>query len=91
LSASALARPSTHDFLPRKDFTRAHGGALPINSNGGQLSEGYLVGWLHHVELFRQLRGEAGARQIAGCETAQFCATGGFREFTLTSIYANAL
>ena len=48
-----------------------------------------MVGWLHHVELFRQLRGEAGPRQVADCNVAQFCGTGGFREFALSSIYTN--
>lgn len=63
------------------------GGEIPVNPSGGQLGEGYLVGWLHHVELVRQLRGEAGARQIAGAEVAQYCSTGRYREDFLSSIY----
>ncbi|GAA4329342.1 thiolase family protein [Pigmentiphaga soli] len=66
------------------------GGELPVNSNGGQLSEGYMVGWLHHHELFHQLRGECGERQIENCNVAQFCATGGFRELTAAAIYSNS-
>ncbi|MGE4340227.1 MAG: thiolase family protein [Pigmentiphaga sp.] len=66
------------------------GGELPLNTSGGQLSEGYMVGWLHHHELFHQLRGDCGERQIADCKLAQFCATGGLREFTASAIYSNA-
>lgn len=51
------------------------GGDLPLNTNGGQLSESYMWGWLHLVEAVRQLRGEAGERQLANPEVAMYCST----------------
>ncbi|WP_299471951.1 thiolase family protein [uncultured Roseibium sp.] len=45
----------------------------PINTHGGQLGFGQpdLAGGMTHVvEAVRQIRGNAGERQIAGCETA---------------------
>lgn len=63
------------------------GGPTPVNPNGGQLGEGYLVGWLHHAELVRQLRGECGARQVPDASIAQYTATGRQREDFLSSIY----
>jgi acetyl-CoA acetyltransferase len=51
------------------------GGDLPLNTNGGQLSESYMWGWLHLVEAVRQLRGEAGERQQQNAEIAMYCST----------------
>jgi acetyl-CoA acetyltransferase len=66
----------------------ALGGSIPVNPHGGHLSGGYLVGWTHHVELVRQLRGEAGPRQVPGARVAQFTTTGRIREDYCSTIYS---
>lgn len=50
----------------------ALGGSLPVNTSGGQLSEALMNGWNQIVEITRQLRHEAGIRQIDGVQTSMF-------------------
>ena len=64
------------------------GGRLPINTNGGQLSESYAWGWLHICEAVRQLRGAAGDRQVADARTAMYCTAQSFYK-TAMSIFSN--
>ena len=51
------------------------GGELPVNTSGGHLSEGHANGWGHTLEIVRQLRGQAGPRQIPGITVAQWATT----------------
>ncbi len=53
------------------------GGQLPINTWGGQLSGGRLHGFGFLAEAVRQVRREAGARQVPDCEVAAVGVGGG--------------
>ena len=44
-------------------------GAIPVNTHGGQLSEGYIVGMTHVREAVEQLRGTA-VLQVEDAELA---------------------
>jgi acetyl-CoA acetyltransferase len=56
------------------------GGRIPINPSGGLIAKGHPVGATgaaQVVEIVRQLRGHAGARQVEGAKVGMTHATGG--------------
>jgi acetyl-CoA C-acetyltransferase len=56
-------------FKAAEDGLTARDGAKPINTSGGLKSKGHPVGAsgvAQTAEIFKQMRGEAGARQVAG-------------------------
>ena len=70
----------------------APGGHLPVNTNGGGLSCVHpgMYGIFALIEAVRQLRGEGGARQIAGAVTALAHGNGGTLSSQATAILGTA-
>ncbi len=66
------------------------GGDRPLNTHGGQLSESYTWGWMHLVEATRQLRGQAGERQLDHPETAMYLSSHGFVKAAASILSTNA-
>jgi acetyl-CoA acetyltransferase len=86
-SPAIIAALENYGFCPKGEAGRwmqggriALGGELPVNANGGQLSETYMVGWQNTCDAVRQLRGECGPRQIKDVERIMCTYTGGLRE-----------
>ena len=53
------------------------GGALPVNTSGGLLSEAHVAGWNSLCEMVGQLQGKAGPRQIADARALQWATAWG--------------
>ncbi len=70
----------------------APGGDLPVNTNGGGLSCCHpgMYGLFTLVEAIRQLRGEAGERQVPGAEIALCQGSGGVFSSQVTNILGAA-
>ena len=74
------------------DGAIAPGGALAVNTNGGGLSYCHpgMYGVFVLIEAVRQVRGEAGRRQVSGCETAIAHGNGGTLSSQSTVILGSA-
>lgn len=77
-----------------QDGRSALGGTVPVNTSGGLLSKGHVIGATgisQIVELVRQLRGHGGTRQVEGCRVALQHNGGGFIHTDVASGFIHIL
>ena len=70
------------------------GGKIPVNTSGGLLSKGHVIGATgisQIIELVRQLRGQAGRRQVEGARVALQHNGGGFIHTDTASCFIHIL
>lgn len=70
------------------------GGKIPVNTSGGLLSKGHVIGATgisQIIELVRQLRGQAGERQVEGARVALQHNGGGFIHTDTASCFIHIL
>ena len=67
----------------------APGGALPVNTGGGQLSSFYMWGMTPVSEAVIQMRGEGGDRQVSGAQVALVSGNGGILSTHSTLVLSN--
>lgn len=62
------------------------GARCPVNTHGGHLSQGHVSGMLHITEAVRQLRGDAGPRQLDDPRFVMVTGAGGYFGMTAAMI-----
>ncbi|MEO8601588.1 MAG: thiolase family protein [bacterium] len=67
------------------------GGALPLNTGGGQLSSFYMWGMTPISEAVIQMRGDGGARQVPDAQVALVSGNGGILSTHATLVLSNQL